>query len=304
MELKEIWIERQKKIIGEEAENLRKHMFIQLPTSIRINTLKVNRAVILKKLKEKWKLERIPFYKDGFILKEKEYAIGNTLEHFLGYIYLQEVASMIPPVVLNPKQNDFVLDMAAAPGSKTTQIAQMMRNKGAIVANEKYLKRMFALRANLQRCGVMNVIATGMDGREFKRLKIMFNKILLDAPCTGTGIIMKSPKTAKTWSKRTSVSASNLQKQLINSAISCLEENGTLVYSTCSLEPEENEEVINYAIKKFGISVKKIKLNGFKLRKGVVSWEGKDFFEEVKKCVRIYPQDNNTSGFFVAKLKK
>ncbi|MCD6547736.1 MAG: NOL1/NOP2/sun family putative RNA methylase [Nanoarchaeota archaeon] len=304
MKLKDVWIERQSEII-EDVDELEKHMFLELPVSVRINTLKAKRNEIIKRLKQKgWKLKQVPFYKDGFILKEREYAIGNTLEHFLGYIYKQEVASMIPPVVLNPKEGDVVLDMAAAPGSKTTQMAQMMKNKGVIVANERYLQRMIALRSNLQRCGVMNTIATGMDGKWFKKVPIKFDKILLDAPCTGTGIIMKSPHTAKTWSLRASIIASNLQKQLIASAISCLKEGGVLVYSTCSLEPEENEEVVNYAIKKFGVSVERIRLKDFKIRNGVVRFGKKTFFEDVKKCARIYPQDNKTSGFFVAKLRK
>ncbi len=304
MELKEVWIKRQSEIV-DDVDVLKEYVFKPLLASIRINTIKIKREDAIKRLEGRgWKLKQVPFYENGFVFEEKKYAVGNTIEHFLGYIYLQEIASMIPPLVLNPSENDIVLDVAAAPGSKTTQMAQIMNNRGAIIANEKYLKRMFSLRANLQRCGVVNTVCTRMDGRRFKNLTTKFDKILLDAPCTGTGIIMKSPRTAKTWSVKTSILASNLQKQLISSAISSLKEGGVLVYSTCSLEPEENEAIVDYAIKKFGVSVEKIKLNGFKVRDGVTKWEGKTFAPEIKNCARIYPQDNNTSGFFVARLVK
>jgi len=282
VEVKEIWKERQKEIIN-DLDSLLKHIFVELPVSFRINTLKVDRDEMIKRLKSQgWKLKQVPFYKDGFILEEKKYAIGNTLEHFLGYIYKQEVASMIPPVVLNPKEDDIILDMAAAPGSKTTQIAQMMNNKGAIVANERYIQRMTSLRSNLQRLGVTNTIVTMMDGKWFKNLSIRFDKILLDAPCSGTGIIMKSPKTAKTWSVKTSEKMANLQKQLIASAINALKDDGVLVYSTCSLEPEEDEVVVDYAVKKFGMKVEKVKLTGFKTRKGITFWNNKELSKEVR----------------------
>jgi NOL1/NOP2/sun family putative RNA methylase len=304
VEIKDIWKKRQSEIIN-DLDNLLRYIFVELPTSFRINTLKVERDEIIERLKSKgWKLKPVPFYKDGFVLEEKKYAIGNTIEHFLGYIYKQEVASMIPPVVLNPKEGDIVLDMAAAPGSKTTQIAQMMNNKGAIVANERYIQRMTSLRSNLQRLGVTNTVVTMMDGKWFKNTNIKFDKILLDAPCSGTGILMKSPKTAKTWSIKTSEKMANLQKQLIASAINTLKEDGVLVYSTCSLEPEEDELVVDYAVKKFGLKVEKISLTNFKTREGVTFWNGKELSPEIKNCIRIYPQDNNTSGFFVARMRK
>ncbi len=304
MELKEAWKNRQGEIIG-ELDGLLKYIFAELPVSFRINTLKVDRNKMIERLTMKgWKLKQVPFYENGFVLEEKKYAIGNSIEHFLGYIYKQEVASMIPPVVLNPKEGEIILDMAAAPGSKTTQMAQMMNNKGAIVANERYIQRMTSLRSNLQRLGVKNTIVTMMDGKWFKNTSIKFDKILLDAPCSGTGIIMKSPRTAKMWSVKTSEVMSNLQKQLIASAVSSLKEGGTLVYSTCSLEPEEDELVVDYAVKKFGLEIEDIKLNGFKTRKGVEAWNGKELSDGMSKTVRVYPQDNNTSGFFISRLRK
>ncbi len=303
MKLKKDWLDRQN-IIIDDINKLEISMFQKIPKSIRINTLKIKKKDILEMLNKKgWKFKQVPFFEDGYIFENDVYGIGNSLEHFLGYIYKQEVASMVPPIILNPK-NEIILDMAAAPGSKTTQIAQLMNNEGCIVANEKNQKRIYSLQENIQRCGVVNTLIAKTDGRNFGKLNIEFDKILLDAPCTGTGIIMKSPKTAKIWSEKTTKNYSELQKQLIKSAYNSLKDSGMIVYSTCSLEPEENEDVVNYAIQELGMKVKDIKLKNFKTRKSITQWKNKKFDNEVEKAVRIYPHDNNTTGFFIAKLIK
>ena len=305
-EIKKDFEERHKLILGKDYDVFRDILLKPLPASFRINTLKISREEMLNRLKSYgWNLKDVPFYRDGFVFEgKKPVVLGNTLEHFLGYIYIQEVASMIPPVVLEPEHGDVILDMAAAPGSKTTQIAQIISDNGVIVANEKILSRLASLRSNLQRCGIKCVITTKIDGRNFRNAGLKFDKVLLDAPCTGTGAIMKSPKTLKTWSINTSKGLSGIQKQLLQAAAESLKEDGTLVYSTCSLEPEENEENINWAVSKLGLVVKEIKLHGFKTRHGIINWDNKDFDKQVEKCIKIYPQDNNTEGFFVAKLKK
>ena len=304
--IKEEFERRHRIILGDDYENFAKILRKLLPASFRINTLKVDRDEMLKRFESYgWNLKQVPFYKDGVIFEgRKPLVLGNTIEHFLGYIYIQETASMIPPVVLDPQEDEVILDMAAAPGSKTTQIAQMMNNNGAIIANEKILPRLSSLRTNIQRCGITNAVITWMDGKAFREKGLKFDKILLDAPCTGTGAIMKSPKTLKTWSVDASKMSSNIQKQLLQSAVECLKEDGTLVYSTCSLEPEENEENIDWAIRKLGVKVEKIKIEGFKTRSGITSWDGDELDPQVSNCIRIYPQDNNSEGFFVSKLKK
>ena len=307
VKFKESYEKRYEELLGKEYALFKECIVKPLPASIRVNTLKIDRKKLIKRFEEEygWKLKQVPFYEDGYVFQTKKpVVLGNTLEHFLGYFYMQEVASMIPPVVLNPKPGEVVLDMAAAPGSKTTQMAQMMKNEGVIVANEKTISRLAALRNNLQRCGVLNVIITQMDGRKFKDIEYKFDKVLLDAPCTGTGAIMKSLHTLKIWNVKASIMLSNIQKQLIRAAYNVLKPGGTLVYSTCSLEPEEDEEVIDYAIRKVGFSIEKFKLKGFKTRNGILNWGKKEFTEEVKYAQRVYPQDNNTEGFFIAKLRR
>ena len=230
IEFKEKFIERFSKLT--DWETFKKYNLSFLRKTIRVNTLKISVSELKKRLEKDWQLEPVPWYKEGFWIKGERRDVGNLPEHALGYIYVQEAASMIPPVVLDPKPGDIVLDMAAAPGSKTTQMAQMMKNKGIIVANDIAHDRLAALGVNLQRCGVANAIITMMKGRYMQG---EFDKILLDAPCSGTGTIRKSVKTIYTWNLDLVRRMSGEQKQLILHAFSLLKKGGTMVYSTCSL---------------------------------------------------------------------
>ena len=278
-----------------------------LNRSIRANTLKIPVKELKDRLKENWNLEQIPWCREGFWIehhKKERRDIGNLMEHSLGYFYTQEAASMIPPIVLDPKPDEIVLDIAASPGSKTTQIAQYMENKGMLIANDYTYERMKPLCINLQRCGVSNTIVTLMEGQWFKKSGIEFDRILVDAPCSGTGTIRKSLKTLRIWNPDMVRRLSITQKQLIETGFNLLKENGTLVYSTCSLEPEEDEEVVDFLINKYeNAKVEEIKLN-LKKSPAITEFEDKKYSDEVKKCLRIWPQDNDTEGFFVAKLRK
>jgi len=293
MEWKEKFLERYSALtdidgfVGISEKPLRK--------SIRVNTIKTT----VKEMKKRFGLKPVPWCDLGFFIDGK--SIGNTLEHFLGYIYLQEAASMIPPVVLNPSSSDLVLDMCASPGSKTTQMAAMMGNKGLIIANDNEISRLKPLSMNLQRCGVSNAVMTLMEGRWFKTA---FDKILVDAPCSGTGTIRKSPKTVGWWNPNFVKQIAGIQKQLLDTAFSILKPGGTLVYSTCSLEPEEDEGVIDSLLKKHDdAKLQKISLD-IKSSQPVVEFEKNVYSPEVKKCLRLWPQDNDTEGFFVAKIMK
>ena len=297
--------ERYGKILGNEKKRFIEYCKKPLRKSIRINTIKADVEDVRRRLEEKgWSLSKIPWIENGFWISYPEgEALGNTLEHFMGYYYVQEAASMIPPLFLDV-ENDLVLDMAAAPGSKTSQIAEIMKNQGTIVANDVSIERIKVLRFNLEKLGVMNTIVTRHDGRFFSKLKEKFDAVLLDAPCSSEGIIRKDWRALSKWSIKLIKSMSYLQKQLISSAIAATRKGEVIVYSTCTLAPEENEEVIDYAIKNFDVKVEKIRLKKLKFRKGITEWENKDYDKEVNKCMRIWPQDNDTEGFFVAKLIK
>src|SRR3989338_9729735 len=188
-----------------------------LRRSIRVNTLKISVEELKKRLEPKWNLVPIPWCKEGIWIEHKKQErrdIGNLPEHALGYFYTQEAASMIPPVILDPQPSETILDMAAAPGSKTTQIAQYMKNEGLLIANDYTADRMKPLSINLQRCGVSNTVVTKMHGQSFKRAGISFDRILVDAPCSGTGTIRKSLKTLLIWNPAMITRLSMTQKQL------------------------------------------------------------------------------------------
>jgi len=297
---------RYSKILGRENKRFLNYCMRPLRKSIRINTLKTDKEKCLKLLKNKgWKLTPIPWCNDGFWVdgEKIEEKLGNTLEYFMGYYYIQEASSMIPPAVLRPTERDFVLDIAASPGSKTGQMAQMMKNKGCIIANDVRIERLKMLKYNLEKLGVINTVVTKMDGRRFWKTNMKFDKILVDAPCSSEGTVRKNWKALSRWSPELIRYISNVQKHLLDSAVRCLKSNGILVYSTCTLAPEENEGVIDYVLKKYqDLDVVKVSLRGLKYREGLKEWDGREYDDRVTKCARIWPQDNDTEGFFVAKL--
>lgn len=313
---KELFIERMKQILGKDYQNYFNSLSKEPLKSIRVNKLKISSKELKKRLEEKgWKLNQ-PFKKHPEIITVESRLnpgeLGRTLEHLLGYYYVQEISSMLPIITLNPNSNsnELILDLAAAPGSKTTQIAAEMKNEGTLIANDLSVGRIKILSANVERCGVTNTIITRKDGfllcKKFEEEGIKFDKILLDAPCSGEGTIRTSPKTAKMWSLNTVKTLSGVQKNLLKSSIKILKTGGEIVYSTCTHSPEENEEVIDFVLKEFpNIKVEKISLpSELKTREGVLEWNGKKYEKEVKSAIRIYPQDNNTEGFFITKLKK
>ncbi|MBS3139728.1 RsmB/NOP family class I SAM-dependent RNA methyltransferase [Candidatus Woesearchaeota archaeon] len=303
IKFKEKFIERYSKLT--DWEPFKQYSLSFLRRSIRVNTLKGAVKEVAASIKKKgWKLAKIPWCREGFWLEHPERRdVGNLLEHHLGQIYVQEAASMIPPLVLNPKPGDLVLDMAAAPGSKTTQMGAMMDNQGLIIANDYKGSRLSSLGINAQRSGLTNVAITLMDGRWFKGLQ--FDKILLDAPCSGTGTIRKSLKTIAIWNEGMIKKISRQQIQLAEAAFNNLKPGGEMVYSTCSLEPEENEGVVDQLLNKFPEArVVPVKLPGLKVSPPVLEFNGLLFDKQIKQALRIWPQDNDTEGFFITKIRK
>ncbi len=271
---------------------------------IRINTLKQEKNRIIEKIK-RFSPEPLPWYEYGFIIK-KDIKIGNTVEHFAGLIYVQNISSMLPVCLLSPQPYEKVLDIAAAPGSKTTQIAQHMENKGLLVANDIAHKRIKALTGNLERTGVVNAVVTQKDGRAFGRiLPDFFDRVLVDAPCSAEGTIATSFKVLEIWSERTIQRISKLQTQLLISGFRALRKGGVLIYSTCTFAPEENEEVVsNLLLTHPQAHLEKIEIPGLKPEKGITQWKGKKYNPEVEKIIRIYPHKINGEGFCIAKIRK
>ncbi|MEM5811780.1 MAG: RsmB/NOP family class I SAM-dependent RNA methyltransferase [Candidatus Aenigmatarchaeota archaeon] len=224
--------------------------------AIRINTLKANVKDVVKSLEEKnYSLEKISYCDYGFFVEENGKNIAKEMEHFLGYIFIQDASSMLVPIILDVEKNSLVLDLCASPGAKTTQIAQIMENTGCIIANDIKEKRIKSLTFNLQRCGVLNTIVTMIDGVKFlKKCNLKFDRILLDVPCSATGVY-DNLKVSETQIKK----LSSLQKSLLINAFNCIKNDGFIVYSTCSILNEENEEVIKYCIQKTSCETVEIK---------------------------------------------
>ncbi len=302
---KEEFEKRYRQLLGSRYGEFMKYSLSYINKSVRVNTLKATVAEVKQRLQQQnFTLKQIPWCMEGFWVKGERTDLGNLIEHFLGCIYIQEAASMLPAAVLQPKPGDIVLDMCASPGSKTTQMAAMMQNEGLIVANDISGARMKPLGINLQRSGITNAAVTVMHGQQFRKRGIAFDKVLVDAPCSGTGTIRRNTETLKMWNAGMVKRLSATQKSLIETAFVILKEGGEMVYSTCSVEPEENEEVIDCLLNKFAnASLEKIQLPISK-SEPVTGFEGKLYNSEVKKCLRIFPQDNNTEGFFVAKIRK
>ena len=255
--------------------------------SLRVNTLKISVEDFRNRMDERgWQYEQTPWVKEGFWVSTDN-LLSKTKEHSLGYYFLQNASSMIPPLALDSKPNDVILDLAASPGAKTTQIASMMKNTGVIIANDIRHQRLKALRGNLQRCGVLNTVVTKMWGETVWKSGLKFSKILLDAPCTATGTM--NPRILAETSQSSIHSLSTLQKRLIESASKLLSDDGTLVYSTCSMEEEENEENIEYAVSELNLKTKSVNVKGL------------EYSKTFENCIRVKPSEKG-EGFFVCKL--
>ncbi|NPA61975.1 MAG: NOL1/NOP2/sun family putative RNA methylase [Methanococci archaeon] len=261
---------------------------------IRVNTLKIDPKTLKNRLERKGVVLKETFLDYAFEVKESPFSIGSTPEYLFGYYIPQSISSMIPPIVLNPKEDDFVLDMCSAPGGKTTHLAQIMNNNGCIVAVEISKTRTKALKSNINRMGVLNTIIINKDMRKYKeellKKKIQFDKILLDAPCTGNEIKDKHRNVSKEDIKYCSLR----QKELLNIALDLLKKGGELVYSTCSIEVEENEEVIRHVLNNRNdvelVYLTPDKFLGINIKKGYLDG-----------TLRVFPPNE---PFFIAKLRK
>lgn len=297
---------RYRALLGEEYEILLSFMARRPIPSIRVNPMKVDPDRFISLLRSKgWELSEIPWYDNGFRVLRGPERLGNTEWHQLGIYYVQEAASMIPPVVLSPKPGERVLDLAASPGSKTTQIAEMMLHSGVIVANDVSPERVDALASNVQRMGSLNVVVTMFDGRRAPDFlgREKFDKVLLDSPCSSLGEVRRNWGALQRWSPRHVEKLSRLQHSLAKAAYETLKPGGLMVYSTCTLEPKENEWVV-FKLLQMGAVLEEPRVRGLVWRRGLRKWMDWEFGSEMERCMRIYPQDNDTIGFFVAAVRK
>ncbi|CUS23982.1 LAQU0S13e00650g1_1 [Lachancea quebecensis] len=282
---------------------------VSRPVTIRTNSLKTRRRDLAQTLVNRGvNLKPIgPWTKVGLQIFESQVPIGATPEYLAGHYILQAASSFLPVVALDPHENERILDMAAAPGGKTTYISAMMKNTGCVFANDANKARTKSLIANIHRLGCTNTIVCNYDAREFPKVIGGFDRILLDAPCSGTGVIAKDQSVKVSRTDKDFMQIPHLQKQLLLSAIDSVDANsktgGIIVYSTCSVAVEENEAVVDYALRKRP-NVKLVDAGLAIGKEAFVSYRGKKFHQSVKLARRYYPHVYNVDGFFVAKFQK
>jgi 16S rRNA (cytosine1407-C5)-methyltransferase len=278
------------------------------PTTFRANTIKATPEQVKEELEHAgFELEYIRWL-DAFVLRNR--GLRELEEQPLyqsGAIYVQGLSSMIPPLVLAPQEGDAVLDIAAAPGSKTTQMAALMNNRGMILANDTSTVRIYKLEANVQKLGIENVkVQRGLGEMVWRTFREVFDKTLTDVPCSMEGRFnLFKPKTLENWSVKKIKELANRQKSMLRSAISATQVGGSIVYSTCTLAPEENEGVVDWILKREAgkVVLEEISIPEELATPAILQWGNHQYSNEVEKTKRILPS-NLYEGFFIAKFKK
>jgi NOL1/NOP2/sun family putative RNA methylase len=242
-------------------------------------------------------LDKVPFLETGYWVRSSKVSVGATAEYLLGLYSIQEAAAQIPATLFTDLKGITVLDACAAPGGKTVQLADLMGNTGVIVALDVKKRRLDALSNHLERCHVSNALIYHLDAKQASQLKLKFDRILLDAPCSGNFAADRD------WFKLRTIADvkrnAKLQREILAETVECLRADGEIVYSTCSLEPEENEINMDWAVKRLNLQIEEVDCHG---QKGLTEVFGRRLDVSVKRCRRIWPGE--TQGFFVCKLKK
>ena len=277
------------------------------PVAVRVNSLKYTAEQFRGDLNHYGlTFHQLPFNANGFVIEDGTLKLSHTLGFFKGQFQYQGISSQIPALLLSPKAGDVVLDMAAAPGSKSTQLAAMMGNKGQLYLNDFSTARLTPLNTNVQRSGIYNAVMTQISGERIGNLSPeKFDKILLDAPCTALGGIADSDELFIWWSLKKLKSLSARQLRMFISAFKALKIDGEMVYSTCSVAPEENELVVQYMLENYPLEVVPPEIEPLERYKGALeSYQGISFHPSMKNALRIDPGRHALEGFFVVKLRK
>ncbi|MFH1575122.1 MAG: RsmB/NOP family class I SAM-dependent RNA methyltransferase [Acidobacteriota bacterium] len=284
--------------------------FHQTPaTSLRVNPLKTDRESLVAELRAAgFELAPLSWKDDAFTVPHAQRrALTESAACGAGRLYIQNPASMVPPLVLDPRPDEWILDLTAAPGSKTLQLAGMMGSQGRISAVEAVRSRFFRLKRNLEAGGASHVRTYLKDGAQvWRSCPEQFDRVLLDAPCSSEGQFNAvDPQTYAYWSQKKIAEMSRKQRRLLFSAIQCLKPGGVLVYSTCTFAPEENEGVVARLLEHFGeaLRIEAVELPCGNVQEGLVEWQGKGFDPELRQAARILP-DGVMEGFFVCRMRK
>lgn len=278
-----------------------------LPTCVWTNTLRTDSDTVQALLEEAGMAPRpLSWRDDAFRLGTAE-GLGAAWWYKAGLGHAQEEVSMLPVRLLDPRPGDRVLDLCAAPGGKTAQIAVALANRGTVVANDAVMGRMKPLRANIERLGLVNISTTQHDGANLPGAAGLFDRILVDAPCSGEGTWRKNPYGIIGLGEAASRERGGLQRALLRKATQLCRRGGQIVYSTCTFAPEENEEVVDAILREQGperLRLVAASVPGFVTAPGVTEWAGRTLLPELAQCLRVWPHHNDTGGFFIAVLEK
>jgi NOL1/NOP2/sun family putative RNA methylase len=267
---------------------------------IRVNTLKSPIGELAARLQSKGFGLKTTVLPEVFAVDKAPFPLGATTEYLLGHYYIQDLSSCMAVEALDAHEHHVVLDVAAAPGGKTTHIAQKMKNGGSIIAIEPNGRRARSMSFNIMRCGVYNTCIFIMDGLQAGKLEAKFDRVLLDAPCSCEGIIAKDARRKNSHTPEDIDYCSNIQDKLIEAAALCVKPSGILVYSTCSFAPEENEKVVDRLLQKFNNIA--VEPGGYGSR-GLTKFGNLTFDRQLKNARRLYPHMHNCTGFFIARLR-
>lgn len=308
------FVERYQKILPDSWQDFLESYERRPSKALRVNTLKMSIKAFQNLASQKgWQLSPVPWCPEGFLIDRSNITtpLGSTPEHQAGLFYIQEAASMLPVAICADLPGNIALDMCAAPGSKTSHLAQVFENDRAIIACEPSKKRVHKIADNVVRLGIHNVHILNKDSLAFaSRFPNTFDLVIADPPCSGEGYMRGKPDLIKKWGLGKIHEAAKLQKQILEAAWEVCKKDGYLVYSTCTLAPEENEEIVYTLLKKYPGSVEiidirdKLHLQNADQLSGLTQFEDKEYGPELAKSIRLWPHIANCEGFFVCLMQK
>ncbi|MDP8002619.1 MAG: RsmB/NOP family class I SAM-dependent RNA methyltransferase [Caldisphaera sp.] len=296
-------VERYLMLLGkEETIELLQANEASLPETIRCNDFLIKCNKLEKRLKEKgFKIGKIPFLPHGYEIIKSPYKPGATHEYLMGYYYIQDPGSMLITYLLNPRKNEIIVDMAAAPGGKSSQILQLTNDNVRLIAVELKSNRVKSLRSNLQRMGFSSYLILETDARKLNLKDI--DRVLLDSPSSGEGIIRKDPRRKTSRPRGDMKKIHRLQLNLLNKGLDLLKNGGEMIYAACSTAIEEGEYVINKILHERS-NVDIVKVNSPIGSNAFIEFNGVKFDDRISSCLRLWPHRDGTEGFFICKLKK
>jgi NOL1/NOP2/sun family putative RNA methylase len=308
--LPESFIQRLQKLVPDKMwEQVWHSFFVDKPLILRINTLRTDRTHVLSELEQLGvQAEKLAWKDDVLIVNHTHRSTVTASDLYQrGDVYSQNLSSQLAPMLLNAQPGEQALDLCAAPGGKTLQLACMMKDTGHIGAVESVKSRFFKLKSNLESQGVTCVKTYLNNGiHVWRKTPERFDRVLVDAPCSSESRFKADqPETYSHWNEKKIKEVARKQKGLLYSGIQCLKPGGTLVYSTCSFAPEENEAIVDHALNRFEglIEIESVDMPITNIQQGIIQWNNNNFNEKVADCVRVLP-DEIMDGFFLCKIRK